>query len=60
MLLTLEMTDALRPRELLALRWSSFDGSRPGDHGDRLQGKDSTIWKNGKEPWGGHSIGLSK
>jgi len=28
MLLTLEMTDALRPSELFALRWSSFDGSR--------------------------------
>lgn len=28
MLLTLEMTDALRPSELFALRWRSFDGSR--------------------------------
>ena len=26
MLLTLEMTDALRPSELFALRWRSFDG----------------------------------
>jgi integrase len=28
MLLTLEMTDALRPSELFALRWRSFDGRR--------------------------------
>ena len=28
MLLTLEMTDALRPSELFALRWRSFDGSK--------------------------------
>jgi integrase len=28
MLLTLEMTDALRPSESFALRWKSFDGSR--------------------------------
>jgi integrase len=28
MLLTLEMTNALRPSELFALRWRSFDGSR--------------------------------
>jgi len=28
MLLTLEMPDALRPSELFALRWRSFDGSR--------------------------------
>ena len=28
MLLTLEMTDALRPSELFALRWNSFDGSK--------------------------------
>jgi integrase len=27
-LLTLEMTDALRPSELFALRWRSFDGSK--------------------------------
>src|SRR5208337_2901713 len=27
-LLTLEMTDALRPSELFALRWNSFDGSK--------------------------------
>src|SRR5271165_484188 len=27
-LLTLEMTDALRPSELFALRWKSFDGSK--------------------------------
>jgi integrase len=28
LLLTLEMTDALRPSELFALRWKSFDGSK--------------------------------
>ena len=43
-LLTLEMTDALRPSELFALRWTSFDG-------DKLTITE-TVYKGRIRPWG--------
>ena len=43
-LLTLEMTDALRPSELFALRWRSFDGSKLTIT--------ETVYKGRIRPWG--------
>jgi integrase len=43
-LLTLEMTDALRPGELFALRWRSFDGSKLTIT--------ETVYKGRIRPWG--------
>ena len=43
-LLTLEMTEALRPSELFALRWRSFDGSKLTIT--------ETVYKGQIRPWG--------
>ncbi len=43
-LLTLEMTDALRPSELFALRWTSFDGGKLTIT--------ETVYKGRIRPWG--------
>ena len=43
-LLTLEMTDALRPSELFALRWRSFEGSKLTIT--------ETVYKGQIRPWG--------
>jgi integrase len=45
-LITLEMTNALRPEELFALRWSCFD------HSESTMQLKETVYKGKLRPWG--------
>jgi integrase len=46
LLMTLEMTNALRPGELFALRWSCFD------HAESTMRLKDTVYKGSLRPWG--------